>query len=193
MVQPSQEIARAWETILANLGYDRSDPHLRDTPERVARFMREWHTSEVEPPKLTCFPNGKEGDLVNPRIQGMLVTDRLPFYSLCSHHGLPFVGEAVVGYIPGDDVLGLSKFARVVDHFAHRFQVQERLTEQVANHLVAELKPIGLGVVTTATHFCLAMRGANKPGHRTTYSALRGLLFDDSRTRAEFMSLATRE
>lgn len=193
---PIDPISAAWAVIISELGYDAADPHLRDTPDRVARFMRAWHTRTIEAPQLTTFPNADESkrapDPECPQLRGMLVTEKITFHSMCAHHGLPFIGTAVVGYIPGEKVLGLSKFARVIDYFAHRFQVQEKLTEQIANHLDAELSPRGVGVLTCAEHCCMSMRGVSKPGHQTTYSALRGLLFDDARARAEFMALATR-
>ena len=186
-----QVIADATRTIIEALGYDLSDPHLRDTPERTARFLLSWHTRGVEPPSLTCFENGPEkADPEQPRIRGLVTTGKITVHSVCAHHGLPFIGEAVIGYIPNDKVLGLSKFARVLDHFAHRFQVQERLAEQVASYLDEKLRPVGVGVLIQAEHCCMAMRGANKPGHRTGYSALRGALFDKPEARAEWMALA---
>jgi GTP cyclohydrolase I len=174
-------IAAATERTIQALGYE-PDAHLTGTPGRVARFMRQWHTVGHEPPKLTTFPN-------EPRVDQLVLVKGIRFYSLCAHHGLPFVGEAAVGYIPRDSVLGLSKFARVVDHFARRFQVQERLTEQVASYLIEGLDPAGLGVVLSAEHFCMSMRGIQRPGHRTTTSALYGALKDQGPARAELMAL----
>lgn len=162
------------------LGYDLNDPHLLDTPTRVARFQRAWHTIGKEPPPLTTFPNDGADEMV--------VVDTIRFYSLCSHHGLPFLGNAHIGYVPSDRLLGLSKFARVVDYFAHRFQVQERLTKQVADYLAVALEPKGLGVVLRAEHLCMSMRGVERPGHRTTTSDLRGAMRDPA-ARAEFMGL----
>lgn len=176
-------IAEHWRAILVALKYDLRDPHLQATPERVARYLQSWHTNQDDPPKLTCFPN-------EPRADEMVVVSDLRFDSLCAHHGLPFFGTATIGYIPGDKLLGLSKFARVVDHFAHQFQVQERLGQEVADYLMKELQPRGLGVLMIGTHQCMVARGATKPGHKTTTNALRGLIFDHARARAEFLSLA---
>ena len=112
----------------------------------------------------------------------------IPFDSLCEHHLLPFSGTAHVGYVPGARILGLSKFARVVERFARDLQVQERLTHQVARWIDAELAPLGAGVVIEAEHLCMSMRGVQKPGSRTITSAVRGQLRDPA-TRAEAMSL----
>jgi GTP cyclohydrolase I len=116
----------------------------------------------------------------------------IEFHSLCEHHLLPFVGTAHVGYIPGDRIVGLSKLARVVDHFARNLQVQERLTTQVADWFESELSPKGVGVVLEAEHTCMSLRGATKPGTRTVTSALHGLVRDDPRTRQEFLTLTGR-
>jgi GTP cyclohydrolase I len=114
----------------------------------------------------------------------------IPFHSLCEHHVLPFHGVAHVGYLPGERIIGLSKLARVVELFARRLQVQERLTVQVADWLKAELSPKGVGVVLEAEHLCMTLRGVQKPGARTVTSALHGLVRDDLRTRQEFLALA---
>src|SRR5262245_56283373 len=127
---------------IEELGYDLSDPHLSGSPLRIARFWREWHTKKQPLPALTTFP--ADG------VHGLVTVAGLRFYSLCAHHGLPFFGQAAVGYIPAEIVVGLSKIPRVLDHFAHRFQTQERLTEQVADYLAHELSPLGLGVVLRA-------------------------------------------
>ncbi len=113
----------------------------------------------------------------------------IPFHSLCMHHLLPFHGLAHVGYLPGERILGLSKFARVVELFARDLQVQERLTKQVADWLDETLAPRAVGVVLEAEHTCMSLRGVRKPGARTVTSALRGLLRDDARTRSEFLAL----
>ncbi len=110
-------IAGAWAQVVKALGYSTDDPHLEDTPHRVARFLAEWHTAGKSPPKLTTFPN-------EPRVDEVVAVGGLRFHSMCAHHGLPFFGTVAIGYIPKHQVLGLSKFARVVDHFAHRYQVQ---------------------------------------------------------------------
>jgi GTP cyclohydrolase I len=116
----------------------------------------------------------------------------IPFHSLCEHHLLPFAGIAHIGYVPADRIVGLSKLARVVDHFARDLQVQERLTTQIARWFERELSPKGVGVVLEAEHSCMSLRGAAKPGSRTVTSALHGLVRDDPRTRQEFLHLAGR-
>jgi GTP cyclohydrolase I len=119
-----------------------------------------------------------------------VVARGIPFHSLCEHHLLPFVGVAHVAYLPGERILGLSKLARVVDHFARALQVQERLTVQVAGWLERELDPKGVGVVLEAEHMCMSLRGVQKAGSTTVTSALRGAVRDDPRTRQEFLALA---
>jgi GTP cyclohydrolase I len=129
------------------------------------------------------FPNDEGYD-------ELVLSRDIPFQSLCEHHLLPFVGLAHVAYLPGERILGLSKLARVVEMFARRLQVQERLTQQIANWLVDELGPRGVGVVMEAEHMCMSVRGVRAPGAKTVTSALRGTLRDDARTRQEFLSLA---
>jgi GTP cyclohydrolase IA len=174
---------RAAADLLAALGADLSGESLRDTPKRMAAAYAELLTPE--PFNATTFPNdGAYDELV-------LVRD-IPFHSLCEHHLLPFVGVAHVGYIPGERIVGLSKLARVVDHFARALQVQERLTTQISRWFESELKPKGVGVVLEAEHTCMSLRGVTKPGTRTVTSALHGLVRDDPRTRQEFLHLAGR-
>jgi GTP cyclohydrolase I len=174
---------RAAADLLTALGADLEGESLRDTPRRMAAAYAELLTPE--PFNATTFPNdGAYDELV-------LVRD-IPFHSLCEHHLLPFVGVAHVGYIPGDRIVGISKLARVVDHFARDLQVQERLTTQVARWFERELSPKGVGVVLEAEHTCMSLRGAAKPGARTVTSALHGLVRDDPRTRQEFLHLAGR-
>ncbi len=175
-------VADAWRVILTSLGYDPDDPHMRETPDRVARFFSSWHTNEAQPPKLTTFENTE-------KYNQMVATGGITFHAMCAHHGAPFFGVAAVGYIPSDRVIGLSKMARVVDHFAHRFTTQERITEEVARYLGDELKPLGVGVVLRAEHLCMSMRGVCKPGHSTVTSAMRGALFNEPEARAELLAL----
>jgi GTP cyclohydrolase I len=137
---------------------------------------------EPEPFDATTFPNDRGYD-------ELVVVRDIEFHSLCEHHLLPFVGVAHVGYLPGDRIVGISKLARVVDHFARDLQVQERLTKQVADWLDETLAPKGVGVVLEAEHTCMSLRGALKPGTRTVTSALAGLVRDDPRTRQEFLAL----
>jgi GTP cyclohydrolase I len=174
---------RAARDLLIALGRDVSSEALRDTPRRVAAAYSELLSPA--PFDATTFPNdGGYDELV-------LVRD-IEFHSLCEHHLLPFVGVAHVGYIPGERIVGLSKLARVVDHFARALQVQERLTTQVADWFETELRPKGVGVVLEAEHTCMSLRGAAKPGSRTVTSALHGLVRDDPRTRQEFLALTGR-
>jgi GTP cyclohydrolase I len=168
---------------LLALGVDLDDESRRDTPRRIARMYSELLTPE--PFDATTFPNDGGYD-------ELVVARDIPFHSLCEHHLLPFTGVARVGYLPGERIIGLSKLARVVDHFARALQVQERLTTQVANWLQAELSPQGVGVVLEAEHACMTIRGVQKPGATTVTSALHGLVRDDPRTRQEFLALAAR-
>jgi GTP cyclohydrolase I len=135
---------------------------------------------EFEP---TTFPNREDYD-------ELVVARSIPFHSLCEHHLLPFHGVAHVGYLPGGRILGLSKLARVVDLFARDLQVQERLTQQIADWLQEHLAPKGVGVVLEAEHLCMSLRGVQKPGTTTVTSALHGLVREDHRTRQEFLQLA---
>jgi GTP cyclohydrolase IA len=174
---------RAAADLLTALGADLSDESLRDTPRRMAAAYAELLTPA--PFNATTFANdGGYDELV-------LVRD-IPFHSLCEHHLLPFVGVAHVGYIPGERIVGISKLARVVDHFARDLQVQERLTTQISRWFESELSPKGVGVVLEAEHTCMSLRGVAKPGTRTVTSALHGLVRDDPRTRQEFLHLAGR-
>ena len=168
--------------LLAALGRDTGEDGLRDTPRRVAAAFAEL--LEQEPFALTTFPN--EGGY-----DELVVVRDIPFHSLCMHHLLPFHGIAHVAYLPGERIVGLSKLARVVELFARDLQVQERLTMQVATFLEEHLQPKGVGVVLEAEHLCMSLRGVQKPGTRTTTSALLGLLRNDPRTRQEFLSLVT--
>jgi GTP cyclohydrolase IA len=173
---------RAVRDLLLALGRDIGDEGLRDTPRRVAAAFDELLTHE--PVSLTTFPNEEGYD-------ELVVVKAIAFHSLCMHHLLPFHGVAHVAYLPGERIIGLSKLARVVEVFARDLQVQERLTMQVADCLEDHLRPRGVGVVLEAEHMCMSLRGVQKPGTRTTTSALRGLLRDDARTRSEFLALAT--
>jgi GTP cyclohydrolase IA len=167
--------------LLDAIGADLADESLRDTPARVARMYAEM--LDPDPVSLTTFPNDEGYD-------ELVIARDIPLYSLCEHHMLPFHGVAHVGYLPGDRIVGLSKLARVVDLFAGRLQVQERLTRQVADWLWEQLEPRGVGVVVEATHMCMSMRGVRKPGAETVTSTLLGTIRSDPRTRDEFLALA---
>jgi GTP cyclohydrolase I len=171
---------RAVVDLLRALGKDPEGPHLAETPRRVAAAYAELLTAGQF--DLTTFPNDEGyNELV-------LATD-IPVQSLCEHHLLPFSGVAHIGYLPGDRILGLSKFARVLDLFARDLQVQERLTQQVADWLQENLSPRGLGVVIEAEHLCMSLRGVRAGGARTITSALHGVLREDARSRHEFFAL----
>jgi len=174
--------ARAAHELLRALGVDTEAEGLRGTPRRLAAAYAELLTPQ--PFAATTFPNGEGYD-------ELVVAREIPFHSLCEHHLIPFVGVAHVAYLPAERIVGLSKLARVVEHFARRLQVQERMTVLIADWLETELQPRGVGVVLDAEHLCMTIRGVQKPGTRTTTSALRGRVRDDARTRAEFLALAT--
>jgi len=166
--------------LLEALGADLESDGLRETPARIARAYAELLTPM--PFNVTTFPNDEGYD-------ELVVVRDIPFQSLCMHHMLPFHGIAHVAYLPDRRIVGLSKLGRVVDLFARDLQVQERLTTQVADWLVDQLAPRGVGVILEAEHLCMSLRGVQKAGSRTVTSALRGSVKDDPRTRQEFLSL----
>jgi GTP cyclohydrolase I len=171
--------------LLAALGEDPEREGLVKTPERVEsslRFLTQgYHMSVDEVIGEAVFEETH---------QSMIMVRDIELYSLCEHHLLPFFGRAHVAYIPNGKILGLSKVARIVDVFARRLQVQERLTDQIADAIMDVLQPAGVGVVIEAAHFCMMMRGVEKQNSRTVTSALRGIFRDDSKTRVEFLRLA---
>jgi GTP cyclohydrolase IA len=166
--------------LLRALGRDPGEPHLVETPRRVAEAFAELLTAR--PFDLTTFAND-EG------YNELVLATSIPVQSLCEHHLLPFTGVAHIGYLPGDRILGLSKLARVLDLFARDLQVQERLTQQVADWLQENLSPRGVGVVIEAEHLCMSLRGVRAAGSRTITSALHGVLREDVRSRHEFFAL----
>jgi len=169
--------------MLRALGLPIDDVDMAETPRRLVQAYAELLSPE--PFEMTTFPNSEGYD------EMVLVRD-IPVRSLCEHHMLPFVGVAHVGYLPADRIVGLSKLARTVDHFARRVQTQERLTSQVADHLRQQLAPHGVGVVIEAEHTCMSVRGARAEGASTVTARLLGRLREDPATRAEFLAL-TRE
>jgi GTP cyclohydrolase I len=171
---------RAVSDLLRALGRDPASPHLADTPRRVAGSFAELLTAGSF--DLTTFPN-------DDGYGGLVLARDVPVHSLCEHHLLPFTGVAHIGYLPGERILGLSKLARVLELFARDLQVQERLTQQVADWLQEHLAPRGVGVVIEASHLCMSLRGVRAEGSRTITSALHGALREDARTRAEFFAL----
>jgi GTP cyclohydrolase I len=166
--------------LLVALGLPVDSDDMVETPRRLVHAYAEMLT--VPEFDSTTFSNAAGYD------EMVLVSD-IPVRSLCEHHLLPFTGVAHVGYLPGDRILGLSKFARTVDFYARRPQTQERLTTEIAEHLQDRLEPEGVGVVIEADHTCMTLRGARASGSRTVTAALRGRVRDDHRTRAEFLSL----
>jgi len=172
---------QAAAALLRALGQPLGSPHLVDTPRRLAQAYAEM--LDVQSFDFTTFPNTEGYD-------ELVLVEDVPVRSLCEHHLLPFVGVAHVGYLPGDRVLGLSKMARLVDFYGRRTQTQERLTQQIADHLHRHLEPRGVGVVVEAEHMCMTLRGVRAAGARTVTSALLGAVRTDARSRAEFLALA---
>lgn len=174
-------VEQAAADLLRALGRDPDLPHLVETPRRVAAAYCELLTPRDF--DLTTFANDE-------RYDQMVLARSIPLHSLCEHHLLPFHGVAHVAYLPADQILGLSKLARVVELFARDLQVQERLTQQVADWLHLHLEPKGVGVIIEAEHMCMSMRGVRASGAVTLTSALHGQLREDPRSRQEFFSLA---
>jgi len=181
-----QAIAGHVGAILDLLHLDRRDPNLVGTPERVAKLYLEMFHGLVEgaEPEVTTFPNEEN-------YQAMVMERDIPFYSLCAHHLVPFYGHAHIAYIPNRKIVGLSKLPRILEFYAQRPQIQERLTEQVADCMWGKLQPLGAMVVIEARHLCVEMRGVKKPGALTVTSAIRGC-FEDRKVRAEFLGFLGR-
>jgi len=179
-----ERIAKAVREILEAVGEDPDREGLVDTPERVARYYAEVLDGVNRDP-------GEDVDAFfgDEHYQEIVMVKDIAFYSLCEHHLVPFHGAAHVAYLPRGRVTGLSKLARLVDGYARRPQMQERLTAQVADALIQRLDPLGALVVIEAEHLCMSMRGIKKPGSKTVTSAVRGTMASDARTRAEAMSL----
>ena len=166
------------------LGEDPDREGLQKTPERVAEAMR-WLTRGYE----TCVADVVNGAVFEEAHESMILVRDIEIYSMCEHHMLPFFGKAHVAYIPDGKIIGLSKVARIVDVFARRLQVQERMTDQIADAVMHALEPHGVGVVIEAWHLCMMMRGVEKQNSKTVTSAVRGLFREDQRTREEFLML----
>lgn len=181
-----ERIAGHVRAILTELKLDTADPNLSDTDVRVAKlYMEMFHgLKEGSEPRVTTFPNDEE-------YSHMVMEREIPFYSMCSHHLVPFYGRAHIAYIPRDRIIGLSKFARILEFYAKRPQLQERLTEQVVGFLEEKLNPMGAMVVIEARHLCVEMRGVKKPGALTVTSAIRGA-FHQRPVREEFLDLLRR-
>jgi GTP cyclohydrolase IA len=172
---------RAAGSFLQALGIDVHSAELRDTPARVAAAYAELF--QPRPLELTTFPNDVGYD-------ELVLARDIPFRTVCEHHLLPFSGVAHVGYLPGESIVGLSKLARLVEHFAARPQIQERLTKQVADCIDARLRPLGVGVVLQAEHACMTMRGVRAHGAKTVTSATAGAVRTDPHWRREFFARA---
>ena len=176
-------IESAVRQILSEIGEDPAREGLAATPERVHRMYHELTAGyHVDPERLI------NKAIFDVDYSEMVVVKDIPFYSLCEHHLLPFFGVAHVAYVPNGRVIGLSKIPRVVEMYARRLQVQERMTQQVADFLMERLEPRGVGVVLEATHLCAAMRGVRKPGTTMTTAAVLGLFRRNDKTRAEFFA-----
>ena len=179
------KIEEAALSILRAIGEDPQRESLRDTPHRIAEMYAEIFAGTEMNAKAELSVGFQEGH------REMVILKDIPFYSMCEHHLLPFYGVAHVGYIPNDEgrVVGISKLARVVDIFARRLQLQERMTTQIADAIMEALQPDGVAVVIRAVHLCMTMRGIEKPGSVVVTSATRGLFRSRAATRAEFLSL----
>ena len=179
-----ERIQNAVREILIAVGEDPDREGLLETPKRVANMYEEIFAGLTEDPKqhIKLF-NEQSND-------EMVIVKDIPFYSMCEHHLLPFFGKAHIGYIPSDNkIIGLSKLARIVDNFAKKPQVQERLTSDIADFLNDNLQPKGVAVIMEAEHMCTTVRGARAAGSKTQTSALRGIMRTDAKTRAEVLSL----
>ena len=183
--QNMEQLERAFELLIEGLGLDHSDSHLQDTPRRAAEAWAKELCAGLNGPqfRLTTFPVESEAD------SSMVALQQIPVKSICAHHLLPILGWATVAYVPNGQLCGLSKLSRVVDHFARRPQVQERLTNQIADFLQTGLHPQGVAVQVKASHMCMELRGVNHTGLMTT-STLRGVFLEDTTLREEFMQLA---
>ena len=175
------------EQLLTELGEDPSREGLRATPARVTRALREL-TDGYDTDVAQIFA----GAIFDQDYDEMVLVKDIPFYSLCEHHMLPFFGSCHVGYLPKGKVVGLSKIPRLVGVFAHRLQLQERMTKEIAEALNSAVDPRGVGVVVEARHLCMEMRGVQKTGGQLITSCMLGTFRRDARTRAEFLELVRR-
>jgi len=178
-----KKIREAVRLVLEAIGEDPGRDGLKDTPDRVARMYEEIFGQGEETPKVAL---SKKFDEDHHEV--VLVKD-IPFFSMCEHHLMPFFGKAHVAYIPNGQIVGISKLARVVESFARRPQVQERMTSQIADIINEELNPEGVAVVCEAVHTCMTMRGVKKPGSAVITSAMRGAFRKNISTRTEIMAL----
>ena len=177
-------IKQLLQSFLRDLGENPDRDGLRQTPERWTALMKELTTGYDQ--SLEAVVNGA---VFPAETDGMVIVRDIECYSLCEHHLLPFVGKVHVAYLPDKHIIGLSKIARIVDLYARRLQVQERLTQQICDALDHVLKPKGVGVIVEADHLCMMMRGVGKQHSRAVTSALKGLIKNDPKTREEFLQL----
>lgn len=168
------------KSILKIIGEDIDREGLKDTPNRVARMYREIFEGYEEKLRITTFDN--------PNINQMIIKKDIEFYSMCEHHIIPFFGKCSVGYIPKKTIIGISKIARVVDHFSKRLQLQEKLCEQIADYLMINLNPKGVMIIMEAQHLCEMMRGVEKQNSKMITSSIRGV-FKKPEVREEFLAL----
>ena len=178
-----------WQRLLSHLGENPGRQGLLETPARVEKAWRHWTSGYAENPAeiLKTFEDGAE------QYNELIVVSGISVYSHCEHHLAPFFGTATIGYIPDGKIVGLSKLTRLVDCFARRLQVQERLTMQVAEALMQHLSPSSVGIIIRCRHMCMESRGIQKSGEETTTSALLGQIRTDAALRSEFFSLANRK
>ncbi len=179
----ADKIKKAVRDILVAVGEDVDREGLKDTPDRVARMYAELLGGMREEPEKHLR------SVFTENYEEIVLLRNIPFYSICEHHLMPFIGSAHVAYLPSGSVLGVSKLARIVDSFARRLQTQERLTYQIADFIMNSLKSQGVAVVLEASHSCMTIRGIKKPGSAMVTSALRGIFKRDPKSRSEIMSL----
>jgi len=175
--------ADAIAELLKHLDKEPEREGLRDTPARYKKFIDEF----MHPPSFKPTVFDSEG------YNEMVIQTHIPFYSICEHHLIPFFGHGAIAYVPDKKIIGLSKLARILDHVSRSLQNQERITVQVADFLAGAISPKGVGVIISARHLCMEMRGIQKPMVMTTTSCVRGILKTDPKTRSEFLQLATRQ
>jgi GTP cyclohydrolase I len=178
------KVQRIVTDLLLEMGEDPKREGLVSTPKRVAKaydFLTSGYNMDI---KLVM-----NNAIFEEKYDEMVIVKNIDFYSLCEHHMLPFYGKVHIAYLPDGKILGLSKFPRIVDVFARRLQVQERMTQQIADTLMQYLNPQGVGVVTEAYHMCMMMRGVEKQNSSATSSAMHGIFREDTRTRSEFLNL----
>jgi len=185
---PSKRELEIVRSLLAYIGEDPDREGLLETPERFLKAWEEYTRGYREKPEeiLKSFEDGAQS------VDEMVIVRDIPVYSLCEHHLAPFFGKAYVGYVPDKRILGLSKISRLVEIFARRLQVQERLTNQIADALDTHLQPLGVAVVIECRHMCMESRGVRHTGTATVTSALRGSIKTNADTRREFLSLIGR-